>query len=110
MTVEFNKRVVKDQFGKIISDTSDLKIENGKMTGIAIDNFKKDIIQSINDEIIKPENERIRQELEEIKTAISSNNESLLRIALKKLIEKGVDKGIDILIKIILAKIGVSLT
>ena len=110
MTIEFNKRVVKDQSGRIISDTSDLKIENGKMTGVAIDNLKKEIMQSINDEIIKPENEKIRQELEDIKKAISNNNESLLRVALKKLIEKGIDKGIDILIKIILAKTGISLT
>ena len=109
MTVEFNKRVIKDQFGKIISDTSDLKIENGQMTGIAVDNLKKEIIKSINDEIIKPENEKIRQELEEIKSAISNNNESLLKMAIRKLMEKGVEKGIDIIIKIILAKTGITL-
>ena len=109
MTVEFNKRVIKDQFGRVISDTSDLKIEDGKMSGMAIDNLKKEIIQSINDEIIKPENDRIRQELEEIKKAISNNNESLLKVALKKLIEKGIDKGLDIIIKLILVKTGVNI-
>lgn len=110
MSVRFNTTTVTDTSGRIISDSSDLKIENGRMTGIAIDNLKKDIIKSITEEIIKPENERIRQELEEIKKAISNNNESLLRIALKKLIEKGIDKGLDVIIKIILAKTGISIT
>ncbi len=60
MTVEFNKRVITNSLGNIISDTSDLKIEDGKMTGMAVDNFKKEIIESINEEIIKPKNEKIR--------------------------------------------------
>jgi|SRR3989344_612849 len=109
MTVEFNKRVITNSLGNIISDTSDLKIEDGKMTGIAVDNLKKEIIESINEEIIKPENEKIRQELEEIKTAILNRNEGLLKKALKKLIEKGAEKGIEIIVKIILAKIGITI-
>ncbi|MBI3034077.1 hypothetical protein HYY72_02865 [Candidatus Woesearchaeota archaeon] len=104
MTIEFNKKVMTDQFGKIISDTSDLKIEHGRIVGIAVDNFKKEIIKSINEEIIKPENERIREDLEEIKVAISNNDESILKILIRKLIEKGVEKGIDVIVKIILAK------
>ena len=109
MVVEFNKVVRKDQQGRIISSTSDLKIENGKMSGRAVDNLKKEIINSINNEIIKPENEAIKQELEAIRSAISENNESLLKFALKKLIEKGADKGIDVLAKMLLAYLGVEL-
>jgi hypothetical protein len=41
MSVEFNKRVVKDSCGNVISDTSDLKIEDGKLFGVAVDNLKK---------------------------------------------------------------------
>ncbi|MBS3122025.1 hypothetical protein J4434_04030 [Candidatus Woesearchaeota archaeon] len=110
MTVEFNKKVITNKFGKIISDTSNLKIENSQMIGIAVDNFKRDIIKSINDEIIKPKNERIRHELEDIKKAISNNNERFLKIALNKLIEKGIDKGLDIIIKIILVRTGINLS
>src|SRR3989344_1584511 len=99
MTAEFNKVVIKDEFGNIVSDTSDLKIEDGKMTGRAVDNLKKEIIVSINEEIIKPENEKIRQELEEIRQAILSKNEGLLKKALKKLIDKGVEKSIEIITK-----------
>ena len=80
------------------------------MIGIAVDNFKRDIIKSINDEIIKPKNERIRHELEDIKKAISNNNERFLKIALNKLIEKGIDKGLDIIIKIILVRTGINLS
>ncbi len=109
MVIEFNKVVRKDQYGKIISDTSDLKIENGKMSGVAVDNLKSDILNSISKEIINPQNEAIKQELEAIKSAISENNESLLRFALKKLIEKGADKGVDIVVKMLLAYIGVEL-
>tara|TARA_Y100000310_G_C20032429_1_gene512406 strand:- start:31 stop:363 length:333 start_codon:yes stop_codon:yes gene_type:complete len=109
MTIEFNKRVVRDRLGNVISDTSDLKIEDGKITGIAVENLKKDIIKSINNEIIKPENERIKQELEDIKVAISNNNGDLLKRALKKLIEKSIDRGVDVIIKIILAKTGIEI-
>jgi len=79
------------------------------MSGVAVDNLKSDILNSISKEIINPQNEAIKQELEAIKSAISENNESLLRFALKKLIEKGADKGVDIVVKMLLAYIGVEL-
>jgi len=109
MSVEFNKRVVKDSCGNVISDTSDLKIEDGKLFGVAVDNFKKEIIKVINEEIIKPENEKIKQELEEIKTAILNKNEGLLKKALRRLINIGVDKSIEVIAKILLTQIGINI-
>jgi len=85
-----------------------------KLFGQGVENLKKEIKEEIvgyiGKEIIKPENEKIKQELEEIKIAISNKDKSLLKKALERLIEKGTEKGLDIIVKIIFAKLGIDLT
>jgi len=77
-----------------------------KLYGQGVDNLKRQIkdelIEEIQEEIIKPENERIHKELESLKTAILTKDKSLLRKTLETLIKKGAPLAIEILIKIIL--------
>jgi len=81
-----------------------------KLSGEGIDNLKNEIkgeiIEEIQREIIKPENDKIKEDLANLKDAISNNDRNLLKKTLKKLIEKGTDVAVEVLVKIIQAKFG----
>lgn len=81
-----------------------------KLFGQGIKNLKeelkKDIINEIQEQIVKPENERIRSELEELKQALNEKDEGLLKRTLSKIIEKGAEEGVNIIVKLILASLG----
>ncbi len=108
--VEFGKVTTTDKYGNIISESCDFKMEDGKVSGKAVDNLKEEmkqeIIEEIEEEIIKPENAKIKRELEEIKSAITKKDGGLLKKSLKKLLEKGAEKGLEIIMKLILAQVG----
>lgn len=105
MVVEFNKVVITDGSGRVVSDTSDLKIENGRMSGLAVKNLKEEVIKEIDEEIIKPQNENIRRELEELREAVSSQDKPKTKRILKKILDKGEDLLLDLAAKIIVESV-----
>ncbi len=83
----------------------EMKVTNSgtetRLYGQGINNLKKEIIKEIDEQIIKPENEKIKQELEELKSSIQNKNESETKKILKKILDKGENLLLELIAKIL---------